>query len=417
MATDTTVNQIAHILKGTFAKELESATLDGHPLMDRCRKDTSFSGENKTIPILISGGQGIGGKFSTAQANQGVTSGRKFVIETGSYYGLVTLEDKAIDAARKNVGAFARHKVTETREMLKAMGQDLSSQVWGNGGVPFGQIATGGISGDVVTLENENDVIKFHKGMKVVASTGDGSSDSDTLRTGSATVASVDYSAGTITLDEVADITSLAAADYLFREGSFVGAYATQGVILMTGVAAYCPATTPSGTLWGVTLDNSRLWGVIGPTSGDYAITGSIADRCKKFAAFAHTRYRSTPKDYYLDPIRWEECASELENQGVRIIERKNERGTFGYNGLSFQSPYGECSIMADPHATPNRVTAIDPDHIAICSMESLVKEFKKDGKVMLRKHDAPSYEMRWVSYGQVEVNKPSAHGSFALAA
>lgn len=413
-ASPSTVTTLDYALKENYNDQnVESLTLQEQPFLDQLLKDETFSGDVKPYPVIYAGGQGIAATaFSTAQSNKTTASGEKWNITVGDLYGYTELGDKALEAARDSPGSFLDHTMTEIDELLGQLGNDLNLQFWGNGGAPFGQRSS--ISTNTVTLSSRFDVTNFEVGMTVVASAADGSGSSDALRSGSTTVASLDYEAGTVTLTSAAAITSFADSDYLFRAGSFAGDVSQTAIV--KGVQAWVPASAPGSTaFFGVDRTTStKLSGYRLPTAAN---KGTLEERARKLATEIYTSFGTTPKKGWLHPRQWERMSQELSNNGHREITVKNAAGTFGYDALRMKSVYGDVSFCSDRHCPTTAMYLMDPKHVKCVSMRKLVHPMNKDGLKMLRVNNAAAYEMRFVSYPQLCIQKPSAVGRATLTA
>lgn len=401
-----TISQLDYMIKRYFAPRMTVLTLRDHPFLDNLKRDSSFAGSSKEVPVLGAGPQGIANTDLTVAQAYGNSTGYKFLITVGDYLACVPLDNKAMEASRNDMGAYANLKKQEIEELLATMGQKLSLDAFGNGGGAIGQRAS--ISSSTVTLSTLSDIVNFEVGMVLNASSGDGSSSSDALRSGDATVTAVDYNAGTFTF--TGTITSFANNDYLFRKAMFAGNVSSTAIL--KGLGAWCPSSAPSSTTF-FNVDrtaSSRLGGVrLASTSG------SIADRILDIVTQMQLLYGTTAKDAYLHPLGWVDLSRELASQGVRAIDKKNADGTWSYKSLTMMTPAGEVAVEADKHCPRAACFALDPKHLTLLSMQELVHTMNGDGLEMLRNATANSYEIRFVSYPQLECNKPTAIGRVAI--
>jgi len=395
-----TITQLDYMFKRFFAQRMTVLTLRGNQFLDNLKRDTTFSGSAKEVPVLGTGPQGIANtSLAVAQAG-GNSQGFKFLITVGDYLATVPLDNKAMEASRNDMGAYATLKRQEIEELLATMGQKLSVDAFGNGGGAIGQ--RGSISSSTVTLSTISDIVNFEVGMVLNASSGDGSSTSDTLRVGDATVTDVDYNTGKFTF--TGTITDFANNDYLFRKAMFAGDVSSTAII--KGLGAWCPVSAPtSATHFGVNrTSNSRLGGVRLAST-----LGSIADRILDLVTHQQMMYGVNAEMGYLNPLGWTDLSRELQSQGVRPIDKKNSDGTWNYKSLTMMTPAGEVAIEADKHCPRATCFTLAPKHLTLLSMNELVHTMNGDGLDMLRSSSANSYEIRLVGYPQLECNKPTA--------
>lgn len=403
-----TVASIDYALKERYsAKTVANATLKKNWALDMCPKDTGFAGDVEPVPIIYGNPQGAGITVAGAQANKTNVVGKKWNISVGEYFAAIDIGDKALKAARNDLGSFLKHNATEIDGLLTQIGNDLSLQFWGNAGGAFGRRASA--STNVITLTNKYDASNFEPGMIVAASAADGTSGA--LRTGTTAVASVDYAAGTVTLVSAAAITSFADNDYLFRSGATdIG-----GSSLWKGLQSWVPSSAPTGgdNFFGMDRSTSdRLSGYRLP-----ATSGTLEEIFGKMATEINTIFGTTPGKGACHPRQWYRLQKQLAAQGTRPIEVKNRTGTFGYSAIEMVTSYGPVAICADRHCPLLQGWLLDFDHIKLKSMTELVHAMNEDGLQMLRAGATADYELRWASYAQLVIDKPSAQARAILPA
>ncbi len=409
-----TLSALEFMLKRYFAPNLQSLTLRDHVLLDNITKDESHGGSYKEVPVLGTGPQGIASTaFSTAQTNANNSVGYKFLLDTADYYMVIPFDNKALESSQGAAKAYINLKKQEIEEGLSQFGNVLDAHLWGTGGGALGQQASATNPTDTdgtITLANPNDIINFERGMEFVASADDGSVSSHSLRDSgaAATVTNVDYNAGTFTF--TGTITGIAGGDYLFREATFGGNVNINAI--MKGMQAWGPSVTTSSTaFFGVARNvNTRLF--MGVGSAD----GTVADRLQALANHQRTRYQSACDVGYVHPDQWLALSRELAGQQVRPVEKKNADGTWGYSALELITSAGVIPIMADAHCPLAVGWLFKKAHMKLVSVNKMIHNMNVgDGLEMLRQATSAGYEARYVSYPQLEINKPCAHGRVTL--
>jgi hypothetical protein len=401
-------------------QEVEYCVFKKKPFLDSLKRNPNAGGEVDPVPVLYSGGQGMGAtSYSSALANAGAPKGAKFMVTYGTYNTFVQFDEKARRGATGKQHAFADIVKMTTDSTLDHTGLDLSVQAWGNGGAPLGQCGSIDTGTNIVTLANKDDIVNFWEGMKIVHSTTDGSTATDTLADAGAalTITSVNRAAGQFTYTGT-DPTTL-ADDYLFRQYSFAGDV-SQGV-LMKGIDAWNPYTVPVSTDSFFSVNRYQKDMLYGYTSnGDTTIeSGNNIDRIRKLASTANSRMGSTPEDCWVHTRQWEQLSITLQQQGIRPIEVGNSTGTAGYNALQIACAYGTLKIKADRHCPVTRVRLINPEYIELRSIGPVMSALDEDG-LKLRKingTNGPAWQLDWVTYGQIIVTKPSEMAVGALQA
>jgi hypothetical protein len=403
--TASTVTQLDYGFKEFYkGTRVESLTLQDNVLCDMLPKDTSFRGDNMPLPVLVDGPQGIAIPFATAQTNSINSTGRKFNVNVGSTYGVVQFDDKVM-ALAEGEGAFLpfmNFKLQESEEFMRVLGHVANIQLWGNGGGSIGRRAS--VSGSTVTLTNLNDIVNFHVGQVITASDNDGSLVAHTQRVGSHTVTAVNTNAGTYTF--TGTITDFANNDYLFRQGVFAGDI-TQ-TELIKGMQAWVPSADPAPSDSHFGLDRSvstKLSGVRLPTAEE---AGYIKDRLDNITTRAFTRYGTRIPIQMLNPEKWKLLSRELQNQGLRIIDKQNYDATWGYDSIEMITAGGKVSVLSDRDCPFGAAFGFNPQYLKIWSNKDLWTVMNGDGLSMLRAASAAAYEMRWRMYAQLACTKTS---------
>lgn len=375
--------------------------------------DTGMVGSSMPVPFIYGNPQGASGSFTNAQANASNILPDKWLIQAGKYYGVVTIGDDVIAASRTNTGAFLQNKITETDGLYETCAEDLDIYLWGNGGQALGQRAS--ISTNTVTLSSLEQAANFEVGMTVVASSADGSTSTDTLRSGSTTVTAVDRGNGTVTLASAAAITSFANNDYLFRQGDFFG---TSGTVVIKGVQTFITATDTPMALWGVSaaqrlIDLQRYSGCRVPTS--VVTNKSFEERIRTLGSYMAGRYKSQLKNVagFMHPEDWESIVTLMQSRGVRPLEDDSTK--FGYMAISAVIGGKSTKIYSTRNCPKGTFFFLNMSDWWISSMLELIHPMNGDGMEMLRRSSTPDYEYRLVSYPLLANNAPKNSGRVSL--
>lgn len=393
--------------------KVDNLVFTDRPFLGSVKKETEFQGSGHPVPVIYRAPQGISVDLSDAQTANTNVVGAQFLVTAGDISGTVSIGDKVIRASRSNAGAFLQNKKAEIEGLHGMMADAVAINLAGNGGGALGR--RGSVSSNTITLLDKSDVHKFHIGQMLKASANDGSAASHTLRAGTvATVTALDLAAGTVTVDAVANITSFADNDYLFRAGMF---YGDQSKFVMWGVQAYIVAsgTTP-GTIYsqarGATTDRTRLAG-FAMASTDLTGKG-IEERIQILGSRMSGRGMApAPDAYYLNPEDWQSLAIALQSRGTRALSDDSTK--FGYKYLSVIAGAKEAKVYADRFFPAGHVFGLKTDSWTLYSLEELIGKVHGDGLEMLRKSTTNDYEYRLVSYPGLGCNAPGWNGRAPL--
>jgi hypothetical protein len=295
--------------------------------------------------------------------------------------------------------------------LLDELAETLDLYCWSNGGNARGQIAS--ISVETATLTDAADARNFEVGMVCVASEADGSGGSDALQAGTAIVTAVDRVGGTVTFDDISDLTSIDAGDFLFREGDFAG---DTGVEVVKGIQYQIAGTATPGALYGVTRtsDPVRLAGCW--LAAAELVGKSFEERVQLLGAAMRGRFRAkVPVHGWAHPDDWHGLQLSLQSRGQRPLTEETTK--FGFKFLSVITGNVEQKIFANPNTPKGEYFALRMDNWTLDSMGKLFRfigEDGGDGLTMLRKSSTDDYEVRVKSYPSLYNNAPLHNGRVA---
>lgn len=388
----------AHIYKIKYSdKQVEEVALREHPTLTMIAKEGGFTGVTHNYPIDYAFPQGVSGTFADAQTGASDGAGVTLAMYRKAKFGVITLNGEAM-AACADKGAFYDLLTTRTDRILAELGDSFAFDLFRAGTGARGVVAAGGISGDVVTLTNANDVRNFKKGMTVIA---DNAANGLSPRTGSTTVAAIDPAAGTITLASVAAITgTLTAGDYLFRKGD-------PGTC-MEGMESCTPLTAPvylSDSFRGVDR-GADVEGLSGVRIDD--TSSSIVTNLGLMAVRANMRGKKLKKGV-LNPINFWTVSQLL---GAKVQYEGGGTAEVGFEYIVVNTPGVSMKIYSDPDCPTDRSRAFDPSAHCLKHLKELPHIIRDGtGLAAMRSTSEDGIEIRargWVNYKQSDT---AAHG------
>lgn len=409
----TTMAVFDAFLKRRSAKRFEKLVYNDNPLFGLLEKrgDTGMEGESLQVPLHVGKPQGAGGVFEEAQAVANSSTGgnnkqHKMLITAGSYFGVVNIGDKVMEASRTNAGAFLSAKTHEIENLQEQTGDNLATYCWGTGGNKLAQIAT--LPGsNVITFSEPSDVANFEVGMYLRWSLGDGSTTTDTLKSGTTYVTHVDREASTITVENTGAGAGMATSDYLFRAGDFFG---DTGNIVLKGIQLF---VTPNGTtppeMWGISqatrlTDVQRFTGCRLPST-EYD-GKPIEDRIRTLVSWMSGRYNSKRFTHgFLHPEDWTRFETGMMARGYRPID--DDTTQFGYTAIELNTAGGKVKIMADRKCPKGHFFGLNMENLWLSSMGKLIQVVNGDGLTILRKVNSMAYEYRLKSYPLLGCDAP----------
>lgn len=383
-------------------KKLISMALKECPLTAWMPKDEDGSGDKCQMRFYVSQAGGVGSTMTLAKGRQiapGFKSGTADWKLVRSYWSV-------------NQAAVNRTKGSSTIELLQEgikstmerHGNEIETMLFGTGNGLLGQRAS--ISSNTVTLTNPGEAFNFQIGQEVVA---DDTVDGSSLRVGSTTVASVDYSANKVVLTDASAITSFANADYLFLKD-----YQNAGA--PAGLQKIIPSAAPSSSGDYLTgLDRSvmpdmlagfRYTGISGDTLTEQII--KFLQHGSKFGANPDTLFISTDRQTQLI----------LEQKAMGVYEEtsmSSKEYSINFVGVKFRGPKGPVNVFDSAKCPDTLGWALTREAWKLQSVqEPLIAVATKTGKYI----DAEVEDdivAKWRSQWQVECKWPVKNGCLTI--
>lgn len=404
---DTTQSDVAFIMKRRYSDRASAAiTMRDHPSYYEIAKEESMDGSDFRYAVTSGNPQSIGSGFSTAQGQAGATAplqGAQFAATPVLKYGVLKLDGPSMQRARGNKGSFFDFVTRHADGMLEELGADIAYDLQGDGNGIRGQIATGGISGNVLTLTEQRDVDHFKRGMTIGAATG--ATGLTGVRVGTSYVTAIDRANKKITLNSVAAIASLAAGDYLFRAGDPGNC--------IEGMEKCTPLTAPTAgdsfrgvdrsvdveAFAGVRINNTAIY----PDEilGDLAVECQILNKSLTRGVMYPTKFQETVK-----------------RLGAKV-EYHNPGGNadIGFESFTIHAAGKALKVISDPDCRINRTRAWNPRSHVLKHFDEVVHWIRTgSGAQSQWSTTTDGIEMRSRFHGQYVQYDPSEHGVGAVA-
>jgi hypothetical protein len=364
-------------------------------------KADDFDGKNMFIPVDYVNPQGRSATFVTAQtqASGGSSQSIGWTLTRATDYADVILSAETIRASRKDAGAFARMVKHESDMALDALSESAAIALYGSGTGSCGRIATsGGIAGAVITLSQKHDVKNFHKGNILQVSSGDGTGGT---RTGTVTIASVQYGAGTITCTgNVTTGISLAVnGDYIYQNGDYN--------LKLAGLAGWLPLVAPTGgdswfgTDRSVDPESLAGWRVNTPTLSieeNFLTLGELI-------AFGG----GEPDLALINPTNY---ASLIKGLGSKVqYTAPGGTADIGFSGAVVHLSTGPVKVISDPECPGDRCYLLTSNTWLLHHLDEFPHVVMDDDNAMLRQSNADGVEIRFRYWANPACTAPRRNG------
>lgn len=399
-----TLSTVAFIFKREYsAHQIADLTLRDHVWWSMIAKEGGFTGDSFLYPLRYGNPQGVSGTFSKARTNAKGSKGKQPRALRTSKFGVVTIDGEAALASKDNKGAFLNLVTMETDRVLEELGDSLAFDFYRDTSGLRGRVAS--ISSNTLTLSVPEDARNFKEGMTIIA---DNTIDGLSPRVGTTFVTAVDEDGGTVTVDDITDITgSIQVDDYLFRDGD-------PGTC-MEGLKVCTPLSAPvlgvdsfrgidrgsnPNRLAGSRLDDTTL-------NADVAL-GRLAVNISKVG-------RSHNVDQaFLNPTHFFNAAQRLNAK----VQYSDGGGTanVGFQYIMIHTSAGSFRVYSDPDCPLDEGRVSREGSQYIKHLEGLPHVIDLDGNPMLRQTDENGIEARIEAFLNLIQDDTAAQGVAHLA-
>jgi hypothetical protein len=399
MATPDTVDILDMLERDYKPNKLISLALQNAPLTAWLPKSEEGQGEICVMRFHTSFAGGSGANVTDAIAAEVADGYQKALVDWKLLYTASSMTNPAIQRSKGS-----KQLVDAWQQAIKGSmarhGNELETLMFGAGYGILGRRASA--STNVITLTLPGEAFNFQKGQVVGASAN---ADGSSPRTGTTSVASIDYSNNKITLVSAAGITSFADNDYFFVKG-VVGTTAVPG-----GLARLFPPVAPTaGDNFGG-LDRSTApeqlagWRYTG-IAGD-----QVTEQIIKGLQFG-SKFDGKPDTVFISVEKMTTLILEQANR-VEYTSMKSEKYNVNFRGVVLQGPNGEVTVMSSAKCPDANGWALERDSLKLESVqEPLIAVATRTGKYIDSELN-DLVRLRWRSQFQLECSLPGHNGVF----
>jgi hypothetical protein len=335
--------------------------------------------------------------IALAQAN--VTAGSKFAftLTRSPDFTMSTVTSELFLASKGNKAGWGEARKKEVDGMFELLGRRMHKQIWSDKGIALGRALTS--STDVITLTDPQDVYHFTEGQQLTVSATATGATPRTITGTTILVESVDYDAGTITVDDISDVAAFDNDnDYFFAYGD-----ATKAPIV--GIPMWIPAVAPDSTaFFGVdrTINMARRSG--------HRLTalGPVEDAIIRLAA----RIRGGKQDCaFISNNGFVQLTKELESRGIYPKNGENKRAaSFGLKSIELVTPRGNVEVYPENDVPEGYVWLLDLSTWKLHHLGAL-PHFIPGGSEMMAVEGSAAIASRAERFAQLACDAPGWNG------
>ncbi len=367
-------------------------------------KDENFYGKNLPLPIIHGNPQGRSRTFTTAKANKTSSELKDFVLTRAKDYSLASIDNETAEASETDAGAFLKALTVEIDGAMQSATNSFASGLFTDQSGAMGQVAAGGVAGEVITLDDPDTIVYFEIGMSIVSAAAKSTGG---LAGGAGVIQSVDRDAGTFTfVAGGAAATAIAAGHYIFVEGD--------RNLSEAGLESWLPLVAPTAgdNFFGVdrSVDPTRLAGV--------RVDGTALPIEEALIKGANriNREGGRPDACFVNYAQFENLEKALGSKVQYMVSTAFGRADIGFEGIQIKSNKGTINVIADPFCPADRAYMLTMSTWKCYSLKKPIRILDLDGNKMLRESDADAVELRVGGYRQLGCNAPGWNGVVQLS-
>ena len=385
-----------------------------NPWLAAIPKMEAFGGKMLPLPLQVGVPQGRSADFLVAQAAKTPGVYKDFQLERIRNYGLAAIENEVLEASVGNANAFMQAAASEIDGILRALTQDLAAGLYGNGTGQRGTV--GAIAGNVITLSNPTDVVRFEVQMELIFQHTLGGA-SSVFVAGQSKIIAVNRDLGTIELDGVPapwgpGPTALGVGDLIFQRGDEPLSPTDRKKV--TGLSGWLPDVAPAigDSFFQVDrgTDPTRLAGI------RYDGTAETIEEALIGAGSLLFREGGRPDVIFMNPLSYSELIKSLGSKVVYDLMRSSDVADIFFEAVRVHLPSGSAMVVADPNCPSGRAYMLQMDTWKLYSLGMAPKILMTDGLRFLRENNADAVEVRAGYYAQMGSTAPGWNATIALA-
>lgn len=389
-------------------------------LVPKNESPDGFAGKYIPVPLEYGVPQGRSHSFSNAQNQQTATQLASFFVYVISDYQLVTITNLLMEQTKSSAGAFVDAAKLQMDAGFRNITNNIAFELFGDGSGTRGYIGStdsGAAPVYIITLSNAQNIVQFEVGMTLVNYTVTAGTISAISSTTGA-ITAVDRIAGKITiLASGVDASWASAGKGLAVYGDVVaGAISTGTNLALSGLAAWIPSATPSGTdsFWGVnrSVDATRLAGI------RYDATAYTIEEGMTNALAVLNREGGRPDLAIMDFASYAALVNSL-GAKVQYVQVKHDEVEVAFEGITFQSAYGRVTVLADRSCPPQTCYLLTMSTWKLRSLGKVphILTYGMEGLEGLRVGSADALEIRIGYYGNLICSAPGFNAVVLLSA
>lgn len=343
-----------------------------------------------------------------------------FFVYTIEDYQLVTITNLLMEQTKTNAGAFVDAAKLQMDGGFRNITNNIAFELFGDGTATRGTIGSGtnpAASDYVITLSNAQQIVQFEVGMLLQYFTNTAGTISAVSAT-TLTVTAVDRANGIVygTASAV-DAGWMTAGKSLGISGDVIsGASSVSSYVALSGLAAWIPTTTPSGSdnFWGVnrSSDPTRLAGL------RYNATSYTIEEGMTNALAFLNREGGKPDLAIMDFASYAALVNAL-GAKVQYVQVNHDEVEVAFEGISFQSAYGRVTVLADRSCPPQTCYLLTMSTWKLRSLGKVphILTYGMEGLEGLRVGNADALEIRIAYYGNLICSAPGFNCVVQLSA
>lgn len=381
------------------------------PWLGMVPKDLKAYGEHAVIYCDVEDPRGGSATFATAQSAQLDSVNRAFhVVPDTQHFEFAKFTHDLLMASTGNSWRRAKQEVDGA---INRSSDVLAASLFRDSAKTLGRISSSSdVTTTTITLTEAADALNFYPGQVIVLCS---SNTSGTVRSGTATVDSVDEDTYQVTFTAAltSGIAAAAASDYIFTSGDQTAGSSLSITVGLSGIPAWIPDDAPGATTFHNVDRSGYPIRLGGHRMGGQNI--SIEEACLRMCARVQ-RTGGKVDTIVMGTNKFVDFQMELSSQrrfldgGTRNVDVKGPGKvvTIGYDGIKLANG---AMVFADPFCKESRAYCLEKDSWLLLSTGEAPHVQNDDGQILDRVYNANAREARISWYAELACMYPGHNG------
>jgi hypothetical protein len=407
MSLDTTA--FAPQLLEIVNKSIEQSVYEKFPFLALLSKKKDFGGESWRIPVGYEDSQGGAAGFSDAQTGAIASSplSKAFNVTHVTDYQVARISGSVIRRSEGKGSAIVEAAKYAIDSATRSLSRSIEHKLFRDGSGAIGKIAS--VSGSTFKMANADDITFIQVGMRLHFADDATSTLANDLRSDTAlTVTAVDEDANLVTCSATMASVSAVNDDYVFRAGDRQSTTSASRICI-AGFQAWIPPSTARPASSGDSFFGVDRYAHPTRLAGQYWSAGATPPE-EVLIEMSHrvTRRGGSLTHVMANPSFYRALIKQMQSRGQVPLVNVEVKPNVGFRGVHVVSSESDLVVMPNVFCPADTLCGVDIDTWKLGTAGETIRLCDEDDLKMQRVSDSDTYEIRFVSEGNLGCLDPS---------